>query len=245
VRKRRPRGLRGFTIALPLGDKRRVGSGSRAEEIEMRRVLRLSVVLTLSLLPAVLRADESGEADRLAALLGVTAGSRVAEIGAGDGLMAAEIARRVGASGRVYATELEAEQRDEIAASARDAGLANVEVLAAQLAATGLPDRCCDAVFMRNVYHHLTEPAAIAADIQSALVPGGMLVVIDFPPTWFLAPFSPEGVGEERTGHGITIEAALRELRGAGFVHVETIASWSSRWLGPDVYALVLRAPAD
>jgi SAM-dependent methyltransferase len=118
-----------------------------------------------------------------------------------------------------------------------------VEVIEAQLAATGLPDRCCDAVFLRNVWHHLGDPDAIARDIQRALVPGGRLVVIDFPPTWYLAPWSPEGVGEERTGHGITIDAALRELTGAGFAHVETIASWTPRWIGPDGYALVLRAP--
>ena len=200
------------------------------------------LALWIALAPAVSRADASSEADRLAKLLGIRAGSRVGEIGAGDGEMALEIAGRVG-SGRVFATELEAEQRGEIAATARAAGAENVEVVAAQLAATGLPERCCDAVFLRNVWHHIADPAAIAADIRRALVPGGTLVVIDFPPTWFLAPWSPEGVGEERSGHGITTRAALRELTDAGFVHVETIERWTPRWLGPDVYALVLRAP--
>jgi ubiquinone/menaquinone biosynthesis C-methylase UbiE len=194
-------------------------------------------------LPVAALADEVGEAERLAQRLGVGPGSRVAEIGAGDGEMAVEIAKLVGPGGRVYATELEADQREAIAAAAREAGVASLTVVEAQLAATGLPHRCCDAVFLRNVWHHLSEPVAIARDIQRALVPGGTLVVIDFPPTWFLAPFSPEGVGEERTGHGITTQAALRELTAAGFAPVETIPSWTPRWIGPDVYALVLRAP--
>jgi ubiquinone/menaquinone biosynthesis C-methylase UbiE len=210
----------------------------------MARVIRFGLVaLFFALLPLSVGAEGVSEADRLAKSLGLREGSRVAEIGAGDGEMAASIARRVGPSGRVFATELEVEQRDEVAAKAREAGVANVEVIEAQLAATGLPDRCCDAVFLRNVWHHLGDPGAIAKDIRRALVPGGTLVVVDFPPTWFLAPFAPEGVGEERTGHGITIDAALRELSAAGFVHVETIESWTARWIGPDVYALVLRAP--
>jgi predicted methyltransferase len=220
-----------------------MGARCALEEIAMQGVIEIALAVGLVLAPFAVRADDSNEADRLAKRLGVQAGSRVGEIGAGDGAMAVEIARRVGTNGRVYATELEADAREEIAASAGEAGVANVEVLEAQLAATGLPERCCDAIFMRNVYHHLTDPSAIAKDIQRALVPGGTLVVIDFPPTWFLAPFSPEGVGEERTGHGITVGAALRELRAAGFVHVETIESWTPRWIGPDVYALVLRAP--
>jgi ubiquinone/menaquinone biosynthesis C-methylase UbiE len=205
--------------------------------------LRIGVFASLALLAGPSAARAESEADRLAALLGAKPGARIGEIGAGDGEMAALLARSVGANGRVYATELDAELREEIAATARTAGVANVEVVEAQLAATGLPDRCCDAVFLRNVWHHLGEPSAIAKDIQRALVPGGTLVVIDFPPTWFLAPRSPEGVGEERTGHGITIAAALRELRAAGFVHVRTIESWTPRWIGPDVYALVARAP--
>lgn len=204
--------------------------------------MRLSIVVLVGVLLAggAARADE---AERLAALLGVKAGSRIAEIGAGDGELAVEIAKRAGPSGRVYATELEAEQREKIAATARAAGVTNVSVVEAQLAATGLPDACCDAVFLRNVWHHLGDPAAIAKDIQRALVPGGTLVVIDFPPTWFLAPFAPEGVGEERTGHGITPEAALRELEAAGFARVQVIPSWATRWFTGDVYALVLKAP--
>jgi ubiquinone/menaquinone biosynthesis C-methylase UbiE len=210
----------------------------------MAGVIRFGVVtLLVALLPVSVGAEGVTEAARLAKLLGIREGSRVAEIGAGDGEMAVEIARRVGPRGRVFATELDAEQREEIGAAARTASVANVEVIAAQLAATGLPDRCCNAVFLRNVWHHLGDPGAIAEDIQRALVPGGTLVVIDFPPTWFLAPFAPDGVDEERTDHGITIDAALRELTAAGFVHVETIESWTPRWLGPDVYALVLRAP--
>jgi len=189
-------------------------------------------------------AAAESEAERVAALIGLVPGTTVAEIGAGGGAFALHFARRVGPSGRVYATEIEAEKLDEIRSKAQAAGLANVEVLPAQIESTGLPAGCCHAVFMRNVYHHLTAPAAIDADVLRVLEPGGVLVIVDFPPTWFLVPFAPEGVGEERTGHGIELDAALRELTAAGFEPAKVIADWDTHWFGPDTWALVLRKPA-
>ena len=205
-----------------------------------------SILLTFAAACGLLAscAAAESEADRLAALLGLAPGATIAEIGAGEGKLALEFARRVGAGGRVYATELGEEKLDEIRAAAAKAGLANVEVLPAQIEATGLPAACCEAIFMRHVYHHLTAPAAVNRDVLNALEPGGVLVVVDFPPTWYLVPFAPEGVGEERTSHGIVASAALRELADAGFEQVEVIDDWNPSWIGPDGYALVLRKPA-
>jgi predicted methyltransferase len=205
--------------------------------------IRLRFAVAAVFLLASSAAAES-EFERTARLLGLEPGMSVAEIGAGDGDFTVELARRVGPDGRVYATEIETEKRDAIAAEAKEQGLANVQVLEAQLASTGLPAGCCRAVFMRHVYHHLTDPAAIDRDLLRALEPGGLLVIVDFPPTWYLVPFAPEGVGEERTDHGIEIDAALRELIAAGFETVQVIEDWDTGWLGPDSYALVLRKPS-
>ncbi len=211
------------------------------------RLPRLRVRLRFAVAAACLFASSAAaesELERAALLLGLEPGMTVAEIGAGEGDFTIELARRVGPEGRVYATEIETEKRDAIAAEAKEAGLANVEVLEAQIASTGLPEGCCRAVFMRHVYHHLTDPAAIDRDLLRALEPGGRLVIVDFPPTWYLVPFAPEGVGEERTEHGIEIDAALRELVAAGFEPVQVIEDWDTGWFGPDSYALVLRKPS-
>jgi ubiquinone/menaquinone biosynthesis C-methylase UbiE len=205
--------------------------------------MRLTLGLCLSLVFLATAARAQSEADRLADLLALRPGMNVAEVGAGGGDLALAFAERVGPGGRIFATEIEAEKRGEIRDEAQQAGLANVEVLEAQIESTGLPTGCCDAVFMRHVYHHLTEPAAIDRDLLRALEPGGVLVVVDFPPTWYLRPFTPEGVGEERSRHGIESELALRELLAAGFERVQVIEPWNERWLGPDTYALVLRKP--
>ncbi len=205
-----------------------------------KRTLLAVVALALSIASP---AAAQSELERTANLLGLEPGAAVAEIGAGDGEFAVALARRVGPDGRVYATEIESEKRAAIAAEASEQGLANVEVLEAQVAATGLPSACCRAVFMRHVYHHLRDPAAINRDLLRALEPGGRLLIVDFPPTWYLAPWTPDDVGEERSEHGIELDDARRELEDAGFELVEAIPRWDTGWLGPDSWALLVRRP--
>ena len=52
--------------------------------------------------------DAHGEAERVMDRLGIAPGTQVADIGAGDGYYTVRLARRVGSSGRVYATDVEA-----------------------------------------------------------------------------------------------------------------------------------------
>lgn len=192
-------------------------------------------------LASVARADD--EAARLAVLLGVGPASVMADVGAGDGALAAELAGVVGPQGRVYATELEESQLEEIRESAREAGRANVEAVQAGVATTGLPDACCDAILLRHVYHHLSEPAALDAALFRALRPGGRLVVIDFRPSWLLAAFRVKDAPASRGGHGIEPAMVLDELRQAGFEPVETLDPWQRKILGPDDFAVVVRRP--
>lgn len=67
-------------------------------------------------------------------------------------------------------------------------------VLEAGERATHLPPECCDAIFMRRVYHHLTAPSAILTSIHEALRPGGRLVIIDFRPDGLLGMVTRMGV---------------------------------------------------
>ena len=101
----------------------------------------------------------------------------MAEIGAGKGEITLAAAKRVGAAGRVYTTELDAKKLahlEELAAKEK-----NITALQAGEAQTNLPPECCDSIFMRLVYHHLTKPAEIDASLFRSLKPGGLLAVID------------------------------------------------------------------
>lgn len=187
--------------------------------------------------------DSNAEAARIVEQTGIAPGATVAEVGAGDGAVAVALARSVGPEGRVLATELEAEQLETLRAAAHDAGQANVDVIQAGVTDTGLPDACCDAIVLRHVYHHLTDPERVDASLFRALRPGGRLLIIDFPATWYLAPWTPEGVADTREGHGIAPAAVGEELRAAGFEVVRTTDGWADRWLAPDTYAVLARRP--
>lgn len=158
------------------------------------------------------------EADRLALLLKWHSGSVVAEIGAGNGKLTAAAAERVGASGKIYTTEIDAEKLAHLKELA--AKQSNVTVVEGAATDTNLPPACCDSIFMRLVYHHLTRPAEIDTSLLRSLKSGGRLAVIDEEPS----PGSsvPEGVPENRGGHGIPQQLLIKELTDAGF-KMETI----------------------
>ena len=110
-----------------------------------------------------------------------------------------------------------------------EAGLDNVTTLESSATKTGLPPGCCDGVFLRRVYHHLTEPAAVAADLFRAVRPGGRLAIIDFEPNRWLSLVSPiEGVPEGQNGHGAQPGAVVAELTAAGFVLEARHDDWGS-----------------
>jgi ubiquinone/menaquinone biosynthesis C-methylase UbiE len=182
------------------------------------------------------------EIARLAALLEIGPGSVVADIGAGQGEHAFALARLVGPEGRVYATEIDVELRNELARAAERDGLANVTVVEALPDATGLPEGCCDAIYLRNVYHHLTAPEPFLASVHRSLRPGGRFVVIDFRPTRWLALWTPTDVPEDRGGHGVRPEIVRREAEAAGFEHVAVEEDWpASRWIAH--FAVAFRRP--
>jgi ubiquinone/menaquinone biosynthesis C-methylase UbiE len=175
------------------------------------------------------------EIERMAAWLELRPGMQVADFGAGDGTFAVALARRVGASGLVYATEIDPELLAEIRHAANGAGLVNVKVVAGAAADAKLPERCCDAIFSRVVYHHLARPEEINAGLFRALRPGGRLLVIDFEPGGLMDWF--EGAGRHG-GHGTPKGALVKEVSAAGFEVVRGPEPWRGR-----LYGVLFRRP--
>ena len=178
------------------------------------------------------------EATHLSTLLDWKPGSVVAEIGAGDGRLTLAAAQRVGLAGRVYTTELDKKKLahlQEIAAKEK-----NITSIKAGANETNLPPESCDSIFMRLVYHHLTQPAKIDASLFRSLKPGGLLAVIDEYPTG--EPL-PKGVPRNRGGHGIPEKLVVQELTSTGFHVVTEIDPWAA-WPVHHSYCVVLRKPA-
>ena len=189
------------------------------------------VLASMPYLPVVHGSDED-EVEQLVDWLDIEAGTHVADLGAGDGRFAMALARRVGSSGHVYATEISADQLDEMRDGAAVEGLDNFSVLEGDISRTNLAEACCDAVFSRNVYHHLTEPEAINADIRAALRPGGRLLVIDFEPGGAMDRISPPDTSSRHGGHGTPIATVVDEVTAAGFRVIRGPEPWRGRMYG-------------
>ena len=159
----------------------------------------------------------TGEPGRLAAALGIVEGMSVADIGAGGGEMAAAVAAVVGDRGLVYATELSPARRDQLARRVAAARLDNVRVVAAGAVETGLPARCCDAVYLRTVFHHVSDPTAFAAAVAAVVRPGGRIAVIDFAPgtLWF-----------HGAAHGVTPDRIRAAFSNAGWRLRQQVDDW-------------------
>src|SRR5262249_36606963 len=126
------------------------------------------------------------------------------------------IARAVGDGGRVFSNELEPSRLETVGRNAARAGLANVTLVRGQAASTNLPEQCCDAIFMRDVYHHFADPAQMNASLLRSLRPGGRLAIIDFTPPPGAESADPAGRAADGH-HGITPQTLQRELAAAGF----------------------------
>ncbi len=200
-------------------------------------VIVVLVAASLPYLPLV-HGTRAAEVERLAAWLEVQPGTHVADLGAGDGTFSVALARRAGPSGQVYATELDDERLADIRRAATAAGLSNVAVIEGAVSSTNLPEACCDALFSRAVYHHLTDPAAINADILRALRPGGRLLIIDFEPGGIMNLIARPETAGRHGGHGTPKETVVREVTAAGFQLLRGPESWRGR-----TYAVLFRRP--
>jgi predicted methyltransferase len=179
------------------------------------------------------------EVPQLVQLMELKPGMTVADVGAGFGAWTMRFSRFIGPNGRVFATDIGAPQIAALRDIVQREKLTNVTVLEGAPTSTNLPAACCDAILIRDAYHHLTQPADMIKSIAASLKPGGRFVVIDFPPR----PKTevPAGVPANRLGHGVPPDVVHGEVS-AALMHVRTIPSWSPTGsTAADLYLLLFR----
>ena len=173
------------------------------------------------------------EMPRLREVLALKKGAVVADVGAGKGQLTFALAKEVGPGGHVFSTEIDPERLRSLREAVVAAKLDNVTVVQALASETGLPPGCCDAIVLRRVYHHVTDPAGINASLSRSLRRGGELAVIDFPPPFFLG----------RGAFGVPADAVIREVTGVGFELVRLIDDWPGRGPLSSYCAVFRKAP--
>jgi len=161
--------------------------------------------------PAERRDDWQRPADIFAAL-GATAGSRIADLGAGEGWLTLRLAKQVGRDGRVFASDLDLMALRRLAETIAKDTLRNVEIVLAEDDDPRLPLESLDGVVIVNAYHEMTKRVAVLDGVKRALAPGGKLVIGDNTPADTLRTRK-----EQTDRHTLGIDFARDDLEAQGF----------------------------
>ncbi len=173
------------------------------------------------------------EMPRLKQALALRTGMMVADVGAGKGQLTLALAVAVGSAGHVFSSEIDPTRLRALREAVAEARLSNVTVVEAKISESGLPAGCCDAIVLRRVYHHVTDPAATNASLLRALRPGGLLAVIDIPPPLLFL---------DRSTLGIAPQIVMDEVTASGFEMLQLRTDWPGR--GPfESYCALFRKP--
>lgn len=125
------------------------------------------------------REAEEAPSKALAALE-LKAGMVVADIGAGSGYYTSRISKLVGATGRVYATDIQPGMIELLNRRIQGEGLSNVTAVLGAVEDPKLPAGSIDLAIMVDVYHELQNPQAFLQRLRPVFKPGGRLVLVEF-----------------------------------------------------------------
>lgn len=150
--------------------------------------------------------DRWQQPDRILRALGVQAGERVADIGAGGGYFTFRLARAVGPTGVVYSVDTDPDMVAIIAEEAASLGADHVKTVEARSEDPGLPEPV-DLIFLSNAYHHIPDARRYFSALARHVRAGGRVAVVEARPTGLLGFF----------GHATAPEDIRRTFAGAGY----------------------------
>jgi ubiquinone/menaquinone biosynthesis C-methylase UbiE len=142
--------------------------------------------------------------------IGVRPGMTVAEIGAGQGRYAVQLAVRVGRDGRVYAEDIDAEALDYLRRRCQRWGLEQVTIVLGEANDPKLPPGKIDLIWVVSSYHHFDDPVALLRQARSALKAGGRLAIGE----WISI--------HETDRHGTSSKNIIKQMEAAGYVFNRT-----------------------
>lgn len=147
--------------------------------------------------------------DEMLAALNIKPGMVVADVGAGAGFHTLRLARLVGPTGTVIATDVQPQMIQLLRNNVRQARLTNVKPVVCTHDDAKLPKGAVDLVLMVDVYHEAANPEALLKDIKAALKPDGRLVLVEFRAEDPNVPIKEE--------HKMTVAQMRKEIEPQGF----------------------------
>ena len=125
------------------------------------------------------REDEENP-DLALRLLRIRKGATVADIGAGSGYMTTRLARIVGPTGKVYASDIQSGMLTLLQQNLTRARIDNVTPVLGTIDDPKLPAESIDLAIMVDVYHEFSEPQKMLQRIKESLKPDGRLVLLEY-----------------------------------------------------------------
>ena len=162
--------------------------------------------------------EKEERGDLLMRELALRPGMIVADVGAGTGYYARRMSPLVGASGAVYAVDVQPEMIAMLTDLAKKAGLTNIKPVLGAVDNVKLADASIDVAIMVDVYHELEFPYEVMESIVGALKPGGRVVYVEYRAEDANVPIKPvhkmteAQVRKEAAQHALIYERTAKTL---------------------------------
>ena len=148
--------------------------------------------------------------DEILKALVLRPGQNIADIGCGGGYFSLRFSDAIGKEGKIYVIDTNHVFLEIVRDNAREKGLNNVETILATEDKLHFPKKSLDLVFMRNVYHHLSNRSEYFRNLKGALKPEGKIVIMDYKGSGFLS-------FHKLFGHYTSKETIVEEMKKAGY----------------------------
>jgi SAM-dependent methyltransferase len=118
--------------------------------------------------------------DLLLDALNLKPGMTIADIGAGSGYYARQLAAITGPGGKVWAVDVQPEMLEIIKKQNQARGIKNIVPVLATERDVQIPEGSVDLALLVDVYHELQYPVEVMASLARAIKPGGQIALIEF-----------------------------------------------------------------
>jgi len=153
--------------------------------------------------------EQEEEPDVALDVLKIPKGASVADIGAGSGYITERLAARVGATGRVFANDVQPQMLEILSRRLAMKQITNVTLVQGTVDDPKLAPASVDLELMVDVYHELSRPQVMLRHLREALRPGGRLVLLEYRKEDPTVPIKPE--------HKMSVAEAKLEVEAEGF----------------------------
>ena len=169
--------------------------------------------------------DRWQRAEELIKHLNLRPSDQVADVGCHEGYMTVKLSTVVGASGKVFAVDVEQPKLDKLTTILTKRNITNVKAIKGDYDDPKLPVNQLDAVIILDTYHEMDDHDKILQHIKSSLKPGGRLVLCEA----IADTRRKASRTDQERKHELGMNFALEDLNKAGFTIVKQQDSFVDR----------------